>query len=97
MSTFHIKVQNDDRTIIVKGDETILDAAIRNGVKIKVGCKGGGCGICKIQILEGEVDHGHSARSALPLNEMEEGYALACQARPNSDLVISYPKKMVHV
>jgi ferredoxin len=97
MNGYRVNVQPDDRIITVKDNESILDAAIRNGVRIKVGCKGGGCGICKIQILEGEVDLGHSARSVLPLTEIDEGYALACQAKPKSDLVISYPKKIVHV
>jgi ferredoxin len=97
MNDYRIKVLPDDRTIIAKNNESILDTAIRNGVKIKVGCKGGGCGICKIQVLEGDVDRGHSARSVLPLHEMEEGYALACQTRPQSDLVISYQRKMVTV
>jgi ferredoxin len=89
-SGYCIKVKPDDRTIFAKDNDYILDTAIRNGVKIKVGCKGGGCGICKIQILEGDVDRGHSARSVLPLNEIEDGFALACQTRPNSDVVIKY-------
>jgi ferredoxin len=92
MSSYCIKVQPDERTIFGDDNDFILDTAIRNGVKIKVGCKGGGCGICKIQILEGEVDRGHSARSVLPLDEIEEGYALACQTKPNSDVIISIKK-----
>jgi ferredoxin len=97
MSGYRVNVQPDDRIISVKENEYILDAATRNGIRIKVGCKGGGCGICKIQILEGEVDRGHSARSVLSLSEIDEGYALACQTTPKSDLVINYPKKIVHV
>jgi ferredoxin len=92
MSSYCIKVQPDERTILGDDNDFILDTAIRNGVKIKVGCKGGGCGICKIRILEGEVDRGHSARSVLPLDEIEEGYALACQTKPNSDVIINIRK-----
>jgi ferredoxin len=92
MSSYCIKVEPDERIIIGNDNDFILDTAIRNRVKIKVGCKGGGCGICKIQILEGEVDRGHSARSVLPLNEIEEGYALACQTKPNTDVVINIRK-----
>lgn len=78
--------------MIAKDNDYILDTAIRNGVQIKVGCKGGGCGVCKIQILEGDVDRGYSARSVLPLNEIESGYALSCQTKPQSDVVIYYQK-----
>ncbi|MDP4154805.1 MAG: 2Fe-2S iron-sulfur cluster binding domain-containing protein [Bacillota bacterium] len=92
MSSYCIKVEPDERTIIGNDNDFILDTAIRNGVKIKVGCKGGGCGICKIQILEGDVDRGHSARSVLPLNEIKQGYALACQTKPNTDVVINISK-----
>lgn len=93
MSSYRINVQPDKRTIMGNDKDSILDTAIRNGIKIKVGCKGGGCGVCKIQILEGDVDRGCSARTVLSLNEIEAGYALACQTKPNSDVVISYPKK----
>ena len=87
-----MKVLPDERKIIGNENDFILETAIRNGVKIKVGCKGGGCGICKIQILEGDVDRGHSARSVLPLNEIKQGYALACQTKPNTDVVINISK-----
>lgn len=90
MSQYRIHVQPDNRTIESKEGQTILDTASRNGVKIKVGCKGGGCGICKIKVLEGDVDRGTSSRSVLSLEEIEQGYALSCQARPKSDVTISY-------
>lgn len=90
MSNYQIKVHPVERTIVGKNNEFILETAIRNGVKIKVGCKGGGCGICKIQVLEGEVDRGICSRSVLSHEEIEEGYALACQAQPMGDIVISY-------
>jgi ferredoxin len=93
MSQYRIHVQPDNRTIINKNGQSILDTASRNGVKIRVGCKGGGCGICKIKVLEGEVDRGITSRSALSLEEIEQGYALSCQAKPKSDIVISYEKK----
>ena len=82
MTNFQIKVLPEDRIMTGKEGETILDAAIRNKVDIKVGCKGGGCGVCKIKVIEGEVEIGACSRSVLPLSEAEEGYTLACQAQP---------------
>lgn len=92
MDEYRIDVKPDNRTIQGKSGQTILDTASRNGVKIKVGCKGGGCGICKIQVLEGEVERGISSRSVLSLEEIEQGFALSCQARPKSDISITYSK-----
>jgi ferredoxin len=93
MSQYQIHVQPDNRTIQSKEGQSILDTASRNGVKIKVGCKGGGCGICKIKILEGEVERGITSRSVLSLEEIEQGYALSCKTEPKSDIVITYEKK----
>jgi ferredoxin len=93
MSQYQIHVQPDNRTIQSKEGQSILDTASRNGVKIKVGCKGGGCGICKIKVLEGDVERGISSRSVLSPEEIEQGYALSCQAQPKSDVVITYEKK----
>ena len=93
MSQYRIHVKPDDRIIPAKQGESILDTTSRNGVKVKVGCKGGGCGICKIQVLEGDVDRGISSQSVLSLEEIEQGFALACQTQPKGDICISYEKK----
>lgn len=93
MAKFNILVQPDNRTIESKEGNSILDIASQNGVNIKVGCKGGGCGICKIQVLEGEVERGITSRSVLSLEEIEQGYALSCKAEAKSDVVIKYNKK----
>ena len=42
-------------------DETLLRALGRAGLRYRVGCKRGGCGICKVQLVLGEV--ATSARS----------------------------------
>jgi len=39
-------------------DELILDAGLEAGIALPHNCRGGACGTCKSQILEGEVDHG---------------------------------------
>lgn len=89
MEHYQIKVSHPDkRTFTGKENESILDSSIRTNGKIKVGCKRGGCGLCKIKVVDGEIEHGAVSRSVLPLNEEEEGYALACRAVPKSDITI---------
>ena len=74
----------------VGADESVLDAATRQGVDLPHDCTFGGCGTCRMQVQEGRFAY---ADGELPLamsdEEHAEGYALACQARAQSDLVIS--------
>lgn len=72
--------------------ETLLEEASRHRMKISVGCKGGACGICKIKIMDGQVDHGVYSKKALTEQEIHEGYTLSCQAKPKSQLVIHLQK-----
>lgn len=72
----------------VQEEQTLLDAALRNGLYLPHACCHGLCGACKVQVLEGEVDHGEASAFALMDFERDEGMALACCARPLSDVVI---------
>jgi CDP-4-dehydro-6-deoxyglucose reductase len=67
---------------------SVLTAAYEAGIKLPNGCRMGTCRTCRGHILEGAVDHGHSHTTYLSYSERDEGYALLCQARPCSDLVI---------
>jgi len=69
-------------------DETILDAAFKAGLSLRYGCKHGGCGGCKHQISEGEVDYNDHA-TAISEEEQEAGIALLCCAYPEENIVIS--------
>ena len=55
---------------------------------IKVGCRGGGCGICKVRIMKGRYHCGKMSRLHVSEAEMAEKYALACCLYPDSDLEI---------
>ena len=56
---FTIKT-TDDANIQWIGNEkeSVLDGARRNGVNIPYACKGGGCGMCKVRVEEGEFERG---------------------------------------
>ena len=94
---FHVLVHPDNRFVQVRAGETILDAALREGVAIPFDCRNGGCGECKGRVLHGEVDLGAYQESALGAAERAQGVALLCCAVPRGDLEISYePKTAVH-
>ena len=69
-------------------NETILQAAIRQGFNLRYGCKHGGCGMCKAQVVEGEVDNTEASSFALLDFEKQQGLALLCCAYPESDVSI---------
>lgn len=72
----------------VAGDETILEAALRQGHVFRYSCRDGACGSCKAELIEGRVDYGHSQAQALTQEEKANGKVLLCQAKPLQDLVI---------
>lgn len=72
-------------------DETVLAAALRNGISLRYGCKHGGCGSCKMRLREGEVDYDAHHATALSEAEQDAGVALLCCAVPVEDIVIELP------
>ena len=71
-----------------QADETILDAALREGIQLPYGCRSGTCGACKAQLLEGEIIYGDIEPEALTEKEKKNDWILCCQARAESDLVL---------
>jgi CDP-4-dehydro-6-deoxyglucose reductase len=69
--------------------ESILSAALRQGVMLPYSCKNGTCGSCKGRVLSGEVHYPFHPPLALERHEFAEGYALMCQAEPVEDLEIA--------
>jgi propane monooxygenase reductase component len=72
----------------VDEDETILNAAFRQGIMLMHGCKEGQCAACKSFLLDGEVDLDRYSTFALPDFEEAEGYTLLCRAHALSDVEI---------
>ena len=72
----------------VQRDETLLAAAIRQGVGLPYGCKDGACGSCKSRLLAGRVIHGAHQLKALSVTEEEAGLVLTCCATPQTDCAL---------
>ncbi|CAD0265289.1 CDP-6-deoxy-delta-3,4-glucoseen reductase [Pseudomonas veronii] len=73
-------------------EQTVLDAALADGLMLKHSCRTGTCGSCKGQVLSGEVEHGDSPLEVLSAAERAQGLALFCCATARSDLVIEAPE-----
>ena len=83
-----VTVQPSGQGFEVGADESVLAAALRQGVMLPYGCKNGACGSCKGKIVSGAVDYGHYHARVLTEGERAHGKALFCQAKPLGDLVI---------
>ena len=55
---------------------------------LPVGCRSGGCGTCRIQVLGGRYAALRMSRSYVSEDEQRQGFALACRVIPRSDLVV---------
>lgn len=83
-----VTIQSSGHAFTVNDGETVLAAALREGIVIAYGCRHGVCGTCKGRLVEGAVDYGSYQEQAMTEAERGAGLALFCQAKPLSDLVI---------
>jgi CDP-4-dehydro-6-deoxyglucose reductase len=81
-------IKPSNHTFTCHDGETVLAAALREGITLPYGCRNGACGACKGRILEGQVDYGHPQPYVLAEFEKKNGQALFCQASPLTDLTI---------
>lgn len=66
------------------GEEYVLDAARRAGLKLPSLCEQGWDIACAARVLEGELDHSDAQRY-YP-EDRAAGFALICVAKPRSDV-----------
>ena len=83
-----VTVQPSGHVLQVPEGDTILAAALSEGFHLPYGCRNGACGSCKGKVLDGQIDYGKYQKTALSDDERAAGYALFCQAKPLTDLVI---------
>ncbi|NWB92182.1 NADH:ubiquinone reductase (Na(+)-transporting) subunit F [Pseudomonas agarici] len=86
--SYQVTIEPTGEQIEVEEGQTILQAALRQGVWLPFACGHGTCATCKVQVLEGDADVGAASSFALMDMERDEGKILACCAMPLSDMVI---------
>jgi ring-1,2-phenylacetyl-CoA epoxidase subunit PaaE len=73
-------------------DETILDAALKQGADLPYACKGGVCTTCKARLTQGSVKMDENW--GLEPDEVEQGFILTCQSHPTSKkIVVDFDEK----
>jgi NAD(P)H-flavin reductase/ferredoxin len=83
-----VHIEGLDAPLQVNPRETILTAALRQGVRFPHSCRVGGCASCKCQLKRGTVKELTESAYILSEQDLAQGYILACQAVPKTDLTI---------
>jgi len=83
-----IRIRPSGHEFEVEADESVLDAALRNGHVLPYGCRNGTCAACLGKVVSGEVDYPGELPPAISEAEVAAGQALLCQAQPRSDCEI---------
>lgn len=86
--SFRLTIEPLGETIEVEDGQSMLDAALRAGIGLPYACNHGLCGTCKVDVVDGAIEHNHASSFALMDVERDEGRCLACCATLSSDVVI---------
>src|SRR6266850_30364 len=86
--THQVTIRNTGHRFPAQDGSSVLQSALDAGLVLPYGCRDGACGSCKGKLIEGRIDYGRYSEKALTPQEREQGYALFCQAKPLSDVVI---------
>ena len=93
MATCTITVEETGETFRAHDDVTVLEAMEGTGGRcIDVGCRFGGCGVCRIEVVAGSWTVARPMSRAHVSEEDERaGRVLACRIRATGDLRIRRP------
>jgi ferredoxin len=84
-----VTVLPDGIRVPAAAGETVLAALGRAGLRYRIGCRRGGCGVCKLQIVAGEVRYERPvADSVLSDDEKVQGICLSCRAVPITNVLV---------
>ena len=84
-----VTVLPDGIRIPAAAGETVLAALGRAGLRYRIGCRRGGCGVCKLQLIAGEVRYERPvAESVLSDDEKVAGLCLSCRAVPITNVLV---------
>lgn len=85
-SKITILVDNEETTFEMSQKQTILDAALKQGIDAPYSCQGGICSSCLARVTSGTAEM--KKNSILSDGEIEEGLILTCQAHPTSETIV---------
>jgi ring-1,2-phenylacetyl-CoA epoxidase subunit PaaE len=81
-SKITVMVDDEETTFEMSQKQTILDAALKQGIDAPYSCQGGICSSCLARVTEGAAEM--KKNSILTDSEIAEGLILTCQAHPTT-------------
>ena len=85
-----VKIAQWGEPVEVDDDQTLLEAALEQGVPYPHGCRSGNCGACKSRLYAGSVEMEPYSDFALTDEEKESGFVLACRSHPQENLDVAW-------
>ena len=86
-----VRIAGQTHHIRCKGDETLLAAALRQGIDAPYSCQAGMCASCMCQMVSGQVHM--RANDVLDKKDLAKGWVLACQSVPlTPQVAVKYPE-----
>lgn len=80
-----------ERVLRCEPAQDVLNAAIKAGVGwLPVGCRGGGCGVCRVIVRSGTYETGKMSKRLVTSADPGVVFALACKLYPTSDLELEF-------
>lgn len=87
---YEIRIEDSGESYRCRADESLLAGMERLGKRgIPVGCRGGGCGVCKVHIECGSYEKRVMSRACISSDEEAGGTVLACRVRPAGDISLT--------
>jgi ferredoxin len=90
-----VLIEETEEQFLCGSHESVLLGMERLGKKgIPVGCRGGGCGICIIEVVAGSFTKRPMSREFISETDEQNNCVLACRVKPTSDLTVRVLGKM---
>jgi ferredoxin len=95
ISSFDVRIEDSGESYRCASDESLLHGMARMGKRgIPVGCQGGGCGVCRVQVVTGEVSTRAMSRDHVSEADELARCLLACRVFPHSNVAVRIVGKM---
>lgn len=92
---FNVTIDNTAETFACSEEDSLLKSMEQLRCRgIPVGCRNGGCGVCKVRVVAGSCEKKKASRAVLCAEEEAQGCVLACKTYPRSDMVVEAMGKM---
>lgn len=84
---YKVTIEETGETYGCAHGENVLRGMEKLGRKgIPVGCRGGGCGVCKVEVIDGSYEAHVMSREHVSPEDEACGRVLACRINPTADL-----------